>query len=245
VSYSNPRWLPGPSPPPWCTITAIITGTRFSWIRLSSTSGMESRYFGLSPSCATMNGAGVPGLYCAGTYTFTARVVSGKYTDFIETEVLPIVAKTYNVTFTKDPEGRASMGGSSGAAAAFTMAWHHPERYRKVLSYSGTFVNQENPRNPEISRGAWEYHATLIPNAPPKPIRIWMHVGENDNGSTRDDTSLHNWVRANRLMAAALKTKGYQYRYVFAEGSGHTPADVINQTLPAALEWLWQGHRSK
>jgi enterochelin esterase-like enzyme len=164
---------------------------------------------------------------------------------FIEQEVLPRVARDYNVTFTKDPEGRATMGGSSGAAAAFTMAWFHPELYRRVLSYSGTFVNQENPRNPEISRGAWEYHATLVPNAPTKPIRIWMHVGEMDNGYTRDEASLHNWVIANQHMAAALKARGYDYRYVFAEKSGHTDGAVINQTLPEALVWLWQGYSPK
>jgi enterochelin esterase family protein len=168
--------------------------------------------------------------------------VSDRYTTFIEQEVLPRVTRDYNLTLTKDPEGRATMGGSSGAACAFTMAWFHPELYRRVLSYSGTFVNQENPRNPEISRGAWEYHATLIPNSPPKPIRIWMHVGEKDNGYTRDEASLHNWVIANQHMAAALKAKNYQYRYIFAEDSGHTEGAVINQTLPAALEWLWQGY---
>ncbi len=135
--------------------------------------------------------------------------VSDTYTTFIETEVLPRVQKDYGITLTKDPEGRATMGGSSGAACAFTMAWFHPELYRKVLSYSGTFVNQENPRNPEISRGAWEYHATLIPTSERKPIRVWMHVGENDNGSTRDEASLHNWVLANQRMAAALKAKGF------------------------------------
>ena len=171
--------------------------------------------------------------------------VSDKYTTFIETEVLPRVARDYNLTLTKDPEGRATMGGSSGAACAFTMAWFHQELYRSVLSDSGTFVNQENPRNPEISRGAWEYHATLIPNSPVKPIRMWMHVSENDNGSTRDDASLHNWVLANQHMLAALKSKGYKYRYVFAEGAGHTDQAVINQTLPGALEWLWKGYTAK
>ena len=59
--------------------------------------------------------------------------VSGVYTDFIETEVLPRITKDYGVAFTKDPEGRATMGGSSGAACAFTMAWFHPELYRRVL----------------------------------------------------------------------------------------------------------------
>jgi enterochelin esterase-like enzyme len=71
--------------------------------------------------------------------------VSDTYTQFIETEVLPRVSRDYKITFTKDPEGRATMGGSSGAACASTMAWFHPELYRKVLSYSGTFVNQARP----------------------------------------------------------------------------------------------------
>jgi len=171
--------------------------------------------------------------------------VSDTYSRFIETEVLPKVAKDYNLKFTTDPDGRATMGGSSGAACALTMAWFHPELYRRVLSYSGTFVNQENPQHPEISRGAWEYHASLIPNNPAKPIRIWMEVGGNDNGSTLDDASLHNWILANRHMAAALKAKGYHYRFVFAEEARHTDANVIYQTLPQALEYVWAGYTAK
>jgi hypothetical protein len=107
--------------------------------------------------------------------------MSGRYAEFVETEVLPLVERQYNVKLTKNPDGRATMGGSSGAACAFTMAWFHPELYRRVLSYSGTFVNQQSPLNPESPRGAWEYHATLIPNSPAKPIRVWMHVSERDN----------------------------------------------------------------
>jgi hypothetical protein len=78
--------------------------------------------------------------------------VSGVYADFIETEVLPRIARDYKINFTKDPEGRATMGGSSGAACAFTMAWFHPELYRRVLSYSGTYVNQQSPLNPASPR---------------------------------------------------------------------------------------------
>ncbi|MCI0540034.1 MAG: hypothetical protein L0Z50_32915, partial [Verrucomicrobiales bacterium] len=70
--------------------------------------------------------------------------VSGKFGEFIEAEVLPRVAKDYNVTFTKDPNARATLGGSSGGAAALSMAWFHPELYRRVLVYSGTFVNLRN-----------------------------------------------------------------------------------------------------
>jgi enterochelin esterase-like enzyme len=171
--------------------------------------------------------------------------VSDVYTKFIETEILPKIAKDYKVTFTTDPEGRATMGGSSGAAAAFTMAWFHPELYRRVISYSGTFVNQQYPVNPEILRGAWEYHQTLIPNAPAKPIRLWMEVGSADNGATAPEEGLHNWVLANKHMAEVLKAKGYHYRYVFAEQALHTDVNVIYNTLPQALEYIWQGYPIK
>ena len=171
--------------------------------------------------------------------------VSALYTTFIETEVLPRVAKECGVKFTTNPEGRATMGGSSGAACAFTMAWFRPDLYRRVLSYSGTFVNQQSPENPQSPHGAWEYHEHLIPQTDRKPVRAWLEVSENDNGSKRDEASLHNWVMANQRMAAALKAKGYTYRYVFAEGAGHTDGRVTKQTLPGALEWLWQGYTGK
>jgi len=171
--------------------------------------------------------------------------VSGKHAEFIEQEVLPLVEKECNVKLTKDPEGRATMGGSSGAAAAFTMAWFHPELYHRVISYSGTFVNQQSPLNPDSPHGAWEYHEHLIPAAEAKPIRVWLHVSENDNGARRDEASLHNWVLANQRMVAALKDRGYHYQYVFAKNAGHTDAKVYDQTLPEALEWVWRGYAGK
>ena len=171
--------------------------------------------------------------------------VSGAYTDFIETEVLPRITKEYGVVFTKDPEGRATMGGSSGAACAFTMAWFHPELYRRVLSYSGTYVNQQSPQSPTSPRGAWEYHATYIPYSTPKPIRIWMHVSERDNRNSDGEETWRNWVLANERMAAALKAKGYKYQYVYSRDSGHVDRAVVAQTLPEALEWLWRGYQGR
>lgn len=168
--------------------------------------------------------------------------MNGRYAEFIESEVLPRVTQETGVTFTTDPEGRASAGCSSGAAAAFTMAWNHPEWYHRVLSYSGTFVNQASPQDPATPRGAWEYHATLIPNTAAKPIRIWMAVGEKDLKPDDPKESFHNWPLANQRMAAALKAKGYDYRFVFALGARHCDAAVLAQTLPDALEWTWKGY---
>ena len=134
------------------------------------------------------------------------------------------------------------MGASSGAAAAFTMAWFHPEWYRRVLSYSGTFVNQASPRDPATPEGAWDYAASFVPNTARKPIRIWMEVGSKDLHFDDPERSFHNWPLANQRMAAALRAKGYSYRFVLAKDAVHVDPRVVAQTLPEAIEWLWQGY---
>jgi len=169
--------------------------------------------------------------------------MSGLYAEFVEKEVLPLVEKQYNVKLTKDPEGRATMGGSSGGSAALIMAWYHPDLYHRVLTYSGTYVNQQWPANSETPHGAWELHERLIPNSPAKPLRLWMEVGDRDNYNPnvmRDN--MHDWVLANENMAKVLAAKGYRYQFVFARNAGHTDRAVKQQTLPEALEYLWQGY---
>ena len=169
--------------------------------------------------------------------------MSGKYAEFIETEVLPRVCTECKVELTKDPNARMTMGGSSGAACALSMAWYHTDLYHRVLSYSGTFVNQQSPFNPDTPHGAWEYHDHLFKVTPNKPLRIWMHVGEQDLRFNDPESTYHNWVLANNRTAAVLKEKKYHYQYVFARNSGHVDGRVVRQTLPQALEWVWRGYR--
>jgi len=168
--------------------------------------------------------------------------MSGKYAEFVETEVLPLVEKQYDVKLTRNPESRATMGCSSGAAAALSMAWYRNDLYHRVLSYSWTFVNQQWPYNPETPGGAWEYHRTLIPTAPAKPIRMWMHVSDRDLLLALRTDGMHDWVLANENMAKVLAAKNYTYQFVFARNAGHCDRAVKMQTLPEALEWVWQGH---
>lgn len=169
--------------------------------------------------------------------------MSGRYAEFVEREVLPLVEKKYHVKLTHDPDGRAAMGGSSGGACALIMAWYHPELYHRVLSYSGTFVNQQWPYNPNTPHGAWEFHERLIPESPRKPLRIWLEVGDRDllNPNVMRD-GMHDWVLANEDMAKALAAKGYHYQFVFARNAGHVDRAVKRQTLPEALEYIWQGY---
>jgi enterochelin esterase-like enzyme len=169
--------------------------------------------------------------------------MSGLYAEFVEKEVLPLVESQYHVKLTHDPEGRATMGGSSGGSCALIMAWYHPGLYHRVLTYSGTYVNQQWPHSAETPHGAWEFHEHLIPGSPAKPLRIWMEVGDRDNFNPnvmRDQ--MHDWVVANENMAKALAAKGYHYQFVFARNAGHTDHTVKLQTLPEALEYLWRGY---
>lgn len=169
--------------------------------------------------------------------------MSGRYAEFVEKEVLPRVEAEAQVKMTKDPDGRATMGYSSGGACALIMAWYHPELYHRVLAYSGTFVNQQWPWNAQTPHGAWGFHEDLIPNNPTKPIRIWMEVGDKDllnPNVMRDD--MHDWVLANERMARVLAAKGYHYQFVFARNAVHVDRAVRQQTLPEALEYLWKGY---
>ncbi|HEX3385434.1 MAG TPA: alpha/beta hydrolase-fold protein, partial [Mucilaginibacter sp.] len=144
--------------------------------------------------------------------------MSGLYAEFVEKEVLPLVESQCQVKLSHDPAGRATMGGSSGGSCALIMAWYHPEWYHRVLTYSGTYINQQWPFNPKTPHGAWEFHEHLIPESPVKPLRIWMEVGDKDlyNPNVMRD-NMHDWVLANENMAKVLAAKGYPYQFIFAK----------------------------
>jgi hypothetical protein len=169
--------------------------------------------------------------------------MSGKYAEWVEQEVLPLVEKTASVKLTRDPDGRATMGGSSGGSCALIMAWYHPELYHRVLTFSGTYVNQQWPSNPETPGGAWEFHKHVIADSARKPIRLWMEVGDRDllnPNIMRDD--MHDWVLANENMARVLAAKDYHYQFVFTKNAGHVDGAMKGQILPEALEYVWQGY---
>ena len=127
------------------------------------------------------------------------------------------------------------------------MGWFRPDLFRRILAYSGTFVDQQDDDAPEEAQfplGAWEYHSglKLIETSDRKPLRIFTHVSDRDNGANSPENGYHNWVLAGKRTAAALKAKGYSFRFVFSLGSGHCDGRVFQQTLADALIWVWQGY---
>lgn len=182
--------------------------------------------------------------------------MSDRFARFINDEVLPAVLnhedirKAYpGIAFTDNPWGRAAMGCSSGGAAALSMGWFRPDLFRRLITYSGTFVDQQDDDAPEEATyplGAWEYHSSmkLIETSPKKPLRIFTHVAENDLRSKDPESTYHNWVMANERTAAALKAKGYDYRFVFSRATRHCDRRVFEQTLADTLIWMWRGYHA-
>jgi iron(III)-enterobactin esterase len=183
--------------------------------------------------------------------------MSDRLARFINNEVLPAVlankeikAAYPNIAFTDNPWGRAVMGCSSGGAAALSMGWFRPDLFRRLITYSGTFVDQQDDDAPEEATyplGAWEYHSSmkLIENTEKKPLRIFTHVSENDLRASDPEETYHNWVMANHRTADALKAKGYDYRYVYSRATRHCDGKVFKQTLADTLVWMWRGYHAK
>jgi enterochelin esterase-like enzyme len=182
--------------------------------------------------------------------------MSDRFARFINDEVFPAVLANPAIraaypkpAFTANPWGRATIGCSSGGAAALTMAWFRPDLFRRVIAYSGTFVDQQDDDAPEELKypcGAREYHSSmkLIQTGPRKPLRIFTHVSENDLRAKDPESTQHNWVMAGERTAAALRDKGYHHRYVFSLATGHCDRKVFEHTLADTLVWLWRGYQA-
>ena len=174
--------------------------------------------------------------------------LSPRYGQWVEKELLPRAEAESRsqmpdqaIRFTSDPQGRGTIGCSSGAAAAFTMAWFMPSSFRRVISFSGSYTNLQYPADPRYPHGASSYPERLISESARKPIRVWLEVGTQDLDWSQWGDFL-DWQTANRDMASALASKGYAYHFDLAQGAHHCDGRVADETIAAAMLWLWKGY---
>ncbi len=152
--------------------------------------------------------------------------VSGDYAEFLLTEILPEISKQYRIT--DNPELRAICGNSSGGICAFSVAWHRGDKFHKVLSHIGSFVDLRGGHN----------YPPMIRKSEKKPLRVFLQDGENDL-----DNQFGNWPLANQQMAKALQYRDYDYKLVFgteAHNGKHGGA-----IFPDSLRWLWRGWKDE
>ncbi len=159
------------------------------------------------------------------------NTLDDKYARVIVDELLPALNKDYNIS--KDPERRGIGGASSGAIAAFTVAWERPNEFRKVLSIVGSFTNL---------RGGHAY-ADLVRKTEKKPIRIFLQDGRNDNrgvGRNGQYDETRDWFLQNVRLMQALTEKGYEVNYTWGIGRhGQKQGGAI---FPDMMRWLWRDH---
>jgi enterochelin esterase-like enzyme len=154
-----------------------------------------------------------------------------KYARVMVDELLPALMKDYKVS--AKPEDRGIGGASSGAIAAYTVAWHRPDQFRKVLSLIGSFTNL---------RGGHVY-PEKVRESDRKPIRVFFQDGRNDNRGTRrggDYDPLRDWFLQNTRLVEAMTEKGYDVNYVWGIGAHNQKHG--GSILPDMLRWLWRDH---
>ena len=154
--------------------------------------------------------------------------VNADYATFLIDEFLPDVARQHQLNWTADPERSAVCGDSSGGICAFGVAWHRPDRFRKVISHIGSFVN---------IRGGHNY-PTMIRKGEKKPLRVLLQDGENDL-----DNEHGNWPLANRQMAAALAFRDYDHKFIM--GNGEHNGKHSGTIFPDELRWLWRDWKER
>ena len=158
--------------------------------------------------------------------------LNDKYARVIIDELLPVLKKEYNIC--DDAKDRGIGGVSSGAIAAFTVAWERPDQFSKVLSIVGSYTN---------IRGGHMYPDIIRENEK-KPIRIFLQSGRNDNRGLRRGSKKYDpewdWFLQNNRMVAALEEKGYDMTYTWGIGNhGSAQGGAI---LPEMMRWLWRDH---
>ena len=158
--------------------------------------------------------------------------VNDTYARFLMNEILPAVAKNYNLR--TDAYSRAIAGNSSGGICAFNVAWFMPNEFSRVLSRIGSFTSiQWKPG--ELDGG--NVYPFKIRKEPKRNIRVWLQDGsedlENNHGS---------WPYQNLQMANSLKMRENDFKLSFGIGThngGHGNAEA-----PAALAWIWRDYDS-
>jgi enterochelin esterase family protein len=156
-----------------------------------------------------------------------------RYARVIVDELMPVLHKEFNIS--KDPERHGIGGASSGAIAAFTVAWERPDHFRKVLSLIGSFVNL---------RGGHAY-ADIVRKSEKKPIRVFLQDGRNDNrgtGRSGNYDETRDWFLQNVRLMQALTEKGYDLNYAW--GIGRHSQKHGGAMLPDMLRWLWRDHQA-
>lgn len=174
--------------------------------------------------------------------------LNDNYARFLIDELLPEVANNYK--FSDDPEQHIIGGTSSGAICAFTVGWHRPDVFRKVISLIGSYVSigyQPATADKPMQPGG-DLYPGLIRKSPVRPLKIFLQDGSNDLSNEHG-----NWFLANQQMLSSLEWANanadknndmgprYQVKHIWGDGS-HSDQHG-GSLMPDILRWMWEGKK--
>ncbi|MBD5777955.1 hypothetical protein IEN85_00415 [Pelagicoccus sp. NFK12] len=147
--------------------------------------------------------------------------IDDRFSRFLTEEVMPQIAAKFSLS--TDPKRHVLIGNSSGGSCAFTAAWHRPDVFGNVVSHIGSFT---------AIRGAHHY-PQIIRDSEPRPLRIFLLSGVNDQISVFGD-----WWQANLSLARELEAKRYDLKTVWGDG-GHDSRHAA-AVFPETLRWIFR-----
>jgi enterochelin esterase-like enzyme len=210
----------------------LLLGTDAQWDRQWIVNGLENcaRDGRIPPTVGVFiePGQDRPGNYSDRSHEYD--VLNGDYSNFLLTEILPQVEKI--VKLSHDPSQRATIGVSSGGICGFTTCWLHPDLFSTVISAVGSF--DDIAHGASLTEGGHNY-PFILRLSEKKPIRMFFADGSHDL-----DNQFGNWFLGAQEMAAALKFKGYDYK--FFPGQGFHSTNQMRSIFDQALVF-WNGKK--
>ncbi|MDQ6707680.1 MAG: alpha/beta hydrolase-fold protein, partial [Acidobacteriota bacterium] len=159
--------------------------------------------------------------------------VGDRYPQFLRDEVVPEVARQYNLR--KDAYSRAVTGSSSGGICAFNVAWQMPDQFARAITWIGSFTAIQWKEDPANRDGGQDYPEKIL-REPKRNIRVWLQDGSED----QENPHYGSWPLANVRMANALKLTGHDFRFSFGKGTHNGGQGAAE--FPAEMMWLWRDY---
>ena len=151
---------------------------------------------------------------------------SSEYADFLVYELIPAIAEKYHLPISASPDLHMTAGGSSGGISAFTIAWFHPECFRRVYMGSPSF----------LAMGRGNEIPVLIRKYETKPLRVYEEYSENEPNDYFGSSFC-----AAKEAETALEFAGYDFRCKYFPGEGHCSRYGDEAEAYLRLSWLWDG----
>ncbi|MBQ4064928.1 MAG: hypothetical protein IJD10_02395 [Clostridia bacterium] len=157
-------------------------------------------------------------------------VFDSVYPDILVDGLIPYAAANHGITIADDPDLRLAAGSSSGAIAAWNLAWFRNDAFHRAYMSSPSL----------LSMGKGRDYPDLMRKCETKPIRVHLEYSENE-----PDEYFGSSYAAAIDCERALIYAGYEPNVVYFPGEGHSAHFWDQKPLEEALRYLWKGWQTE